>query len=96
MIWSKYNYLYKSKQYGKCFLYNSRTNSFISLSPSLFKQLSVIKKSHQQEVAIDALEDDIKRKLIKAKVFSRKFEDESFITQKKLIKYNQNFQEKLP
>ena len=63
MIWSKYNYLYKSKQYGKCFLYNSRTNSFISLSPSLFKQLSVIKKSHQQEVAIDALEDDIKRKL---------------------------------
>ena len=94
MIWSKYNYLYKSKQYGKCFLYNSRTNSFISLSPSLFKQLSVIKKSHQQEVAIDALEDDIKRKLIKAKVFSSKFEDESFITQKKLIKYNQSFQEK--
>lgn len=94
MIWSKYNYLYKSKQYGKCFLYNSRTNSFISLSPSLFKQLSVIKKSHQQELAIDALEDDIKRKLIKAKVFSSKFEDESFITQKKLIKYNQSFQEK--
>ena len=79
---------------GKCFLYSSRTNLFISLSPSLFKQLSVIKKSHQQEVAIDALEDDIKRKLIKAKVFSSKFEDESFITQKKLIKYNQSFQEK--
>lgn len=94
MIWSKYNYLYRSNKHNEFFLYNSRTNSFLILSKDLFTDLKRLESFKSKDVDIKQLDENIKGSLIKAKVLTSKFEEDNFITQKKLIKYKQSFQEK--
>lgn len=94
MIWSRYNYLYRSKRYGKNFIYNSRTSSFISVSSDLYNKLIAIKESSQQERDIEDISNEVKEAFAKAKVFVNKLEDDNFVQQKKLSQYIQSFQER--
>lgn len=92
MIWSKYNYIYESKKHNCFFLYNSRTNAFISLSKELYEKLNRVRIQEDIDNLILTLEKDVKEKLMKAKVFVAPFEDENFIIQKKYLKYKRSFQ----
>jgi uncharacterized protein len=57
--WSRYNFLWNSKKYGKL-LYNSYTNGFLQLDDSLFQDLNTISKndydSHNQIFSEDELQ----------------------------------------
>lgn len=89
MVWSKYNYLYESARYGY-FLYNSRTNSFLSISKDLFESLNEI-KNDRNEINVEDIDKDIVDELIKAKVIVHRFDDNNYVNQKKYLKYLENF-----
>lgn len=93
MIWSKYNYLYYSKKHESFFLYNSRTNSFLSLSYELYTFLNKLKNSSNIEDEILKIDEDIRNSLLTSKVFISQFEEQNIITQKKLVKYNGSLQQ---
>lgn len=94
MIWSKYNFLYKSEKHDEFFLYNSRTNSFMTLTADVFQTLKNIKASINPEEVINTLDCSVKEILIKTKALTTSLEERNFILQKKLLKYKQSFQEK--
>ncbi len=89
MIWSRYNYLYKSDKYGY-FLYNSRTNSFMSLNESMYIFLDNLKNS-KENIDDKEIDKPLLKKLAYAKVLVDDFDDDNYLTQKKYIKYNDNF-----
>lgn len=89
MIWSRYNYLYKSDKHGY-FLYNSRTNSFMSLNKSIYLFLNKL-KNFGGEVDINDLDESVIEKLLSAKVLVDSFDDDNYLIQKKYLKYNSNF-----
>ncbi len=92
MIWSRYNYLYKSNKHGY-FLYNSRTNSFMSLNEATHVLLSDCIKS-QKEAVEEVLDESLLKKLIRAKALVNDFDDDNYLIQKKFLKYNENFNSK--
>ena len=95
MICSRYNYIYESKRHRKFFVYNSRTNSFMAIPFTLYEEMKRIERlSHkEQEIEIEHMDSDLKHAFIRAKVFVNMFDDDSFIQQKKLVRYRKCFQE---
>lgn len=91
MIWSKYNFIYKSNKHLCNFLYNSRTNSFMSISDTLYDKLLMIKNGNASSSLLQSIDADAMQSLLKAKVFVSEFDDENFIIQKKYLQYARNF-----
>lgn len=90
MKWSRYNYLYQSPKYGY-FLYNSRTNSFMNLEYEIYEILSKYSKLQGEDLDITIFNEEDVETLINAKVLVNNFDDDNYISQKKFLKYNANF-----
>ena len=93
MIYSRYNYLYKSKRFENYFIYNSRSNAFLSLSEDLYLFLKNIQ--YDEFIDTDHLEinKDIMESMIRAKIIVEPWEDDNFILQKELVKRAKSFQD---
>jgi uncharacterized protein len=90
MIWSQFNYLFKTSQ-NKFYLYNSRTNAFTKLNKFLYYCLQDVSKGKNE---INKLEEEIRKMLFEIKAIVHHWEDENYILQQQYLKYSQSFNPK--
>jgi uncharacterized protein len=90
MKFSRYNFLYSSKEYGKL-LFNTRTKYFASLDAALFNLLKNLSSEEIRDIKALNIPDDILKQFIEAKVLIKSTEDEDFFYLKKYLRYKQTF-----
>jgi uncharacterized protein len=76
MKWSKFNILFKMKEFN--FLYNSRSNSFFKLDGSLYEEIMPVEYG---EKSIDSLSIDTYELLKSKDIIVGDYDDENFISQ---------------
>lgn len=88
MIFSRFNFLFKSKS-GEKFIYNSVSNSLLEISSDLYLKLKPFSNNNKTiEPYFDA---DTLQTLIDHKVLVSEHDDESFVLQKKYFDYYKSF-----
>lgn len=86
MKWSNFNFLFVSSA-NESLLYNSRMNSFLQISESLYNVLKLIEKGD----SLSLLPDNIIEYLRERKVLVDLNEDDSYIMQSKYLKCKRAF-----
>ena len=93
MIFSLYNKLSFSEKYG-FLIFNTRTKFFAKISEELFVKLDSIVPGVDIELSNLNFPKQTLEKLLSAKVFVEKNEDEDFYNLKKYLRYNKAFSAK--
>lgn len=89
MKWSRFNLLFiaADKNY---FLFNSRTNSFLSLDRSVYESMEK-KEIQEHNIDFNDLPEEILKDLIEKKIIVEDWEDDNYISQMKYLKLRKSY-----